>query len=43
MKYTININDVKTIDKVPGYWNNDDYINILEELEFSDATSSDPA
>ena len=43
MKYTININDVKSIDKIPEYWNNDDYINILEELEFSDAKSSDPA
>ena len=42
MKYTININDVKSIDKIPEYWKNDDYINILEELEFSDARNSDP-
>ena len=43
MKFTININDVKSIDKIPGYWTNDDYIKLLEELEVSDAKESDPA
>ena len=40
MKFTIKINEVKSTDKIPGYWNNDDYINLLEELEIPDAKNS---
>ncbi len=43
MKFTINIDDVISIDKIPGYWTNDDYIKLLEELEVLDAKDSDPA
>ena len=43
MKFTIKVNDVKSIGEIPGYWTNDDYINILEALDFSDAESSDPS
>lgn len=43
MKFTIKVNDVKSIDEIPGYWTNDDYINILEELDFSGARNSTPS
>ena len=43
MKFTIKVNEVKSIGEILGYWTNDDYINILEELDFSDAKSSDPS
>ena len=43
MKFTIKVNEIKSIGEIPGYWTNDDYINILEALEFSDAKSSDPS
>lgn len=43
MKFTLKINDVKSINEIPGYWTNNDYINILEELDFSDARNSDPS
>jgi hypothetical protein len=43
MKFTIKVDEVKSIGEIPGYWTNDDYINILEELDFSDAKSSDPS
>jgi hypothetical protein len=43
MKFTIKVDAVKSIGEIPGYWTNDDYINILEELDFSDAKSSDPS
>jgi hypothetical protein len=43
MKFTITVNEIKSINEIPGYWSNDDYINLLEELEFPDARSSNPA
>ena len=43
MKFTIKVNEVKSIGEIPGYWTDDDYINILEELEFSDAKNSNPS
>lgn len=43
MKFTIKVNAVKSINEIPGYWSNDDYINVLEALDFEDAKSSDPA
>lgn len=43
MKFTIKVNEIKSISEIPGYWTNDDYMNILEELEFSDARNSNPA
>ena len=42
MTFTIIVHEVKSIDEIPGYWTNDDYINILEELEFPDARNSNP-
>ena len=43
MKFTMQVNEIKSIIEIPGYWSNDDYINILEELEFSDARTSNPS
>ena len=43
MKFTIKVNEIKSIDEIPGYWTNDDYINILEQLDFSDARNSNPS
>ena len=43
MKFTLNINEIKSINEIPGYWTNDDYIKLLEELEFPDAKNSNPA
>lgn len=43
MKFTIKLNDIKSIDEIPGYWSNDDYISILEGLEISDARNSNPS
>ncbi len=43
MKFTIIVNEVKSIDEIPGYWTNDDFIKILEELDISDARNSNPS
>ena len=43
MKFTIKVNEVTSINEIPGYWTNDDYIKILEECEFSDSGNSSPA
>ena len=43
MKFAMIVNKVSSASEIPGYWTNDDYVNILEELEFPDARNSDPA
>ncbi|MBM9519818.1 hypothetical protein JWG39_08305 [Desulforhopalus vacuolatus] len=43
MEFTLKVNGVESIDEIPGYWTNDDYINILEGLDFSDARTSNPS
>ena len=43
MKVRIKITDVKTIYEIRGYWTIDDYIRLLEELDYGDAQSTDPA
>lgn len=42
MKSTVIISDLKTIDKIDGYWTNQDYIKLLEEFDFPDAANSKP-
>ncbi|HKJ78536.1 MAG TPA: hypothetical protein VKA10_03330 [Prolixibacteraceae bacterium] len=37
MKYFVKINDVKSIDKLEGAWNNDDFKELLVRFEFPDA------
>jgi hypothetical protein len=36
MKYQITINDISSIYEIDGKWNHDDYINLLELIEFGD-------
>ena len=43
MKFTLQVNEIKSINEIAGYWSHEDYINILEVLEFTDARSSNPA
>ena len=42
MKSTVIISDLKSIDKIEGYWTNEDYIKLLEEFDFPDAANSKP-
>jgi hypothetical protein len=39
MDFTIKLKKIRTIDKIDGYWKNEDYINLLELFDFSDASS----
>ena len=41
MKYKINIEDVKTVDEIKEYWTNEDYVQLLEKFDYSDAEGSD--
>ncbi|MFT6165994.1 MAG: hypothetical protein ACJAV5_001035 [Vicingaceae bacterium] len=42
MKSTVIISDLKSIDKIEGYWTHEDYIKLLEEFDFPDAANSKP-
>ncbi|MCF8367529.1 MAG: hypothetical protein K9G76_00710 [Bacteroidales bacterium] len=37
MNFTIRLKNIKSIDKIDGYWNKQDYINLLELFNFPDA------
>ena len=39
MKFTIKLKKIRTIEKIEGYWKKEDYINLLELFDYSDATS----
>lgn len=39
MNFTIKLKKVRTIEKLEAYWTKEDYINLLELFEFSDASS----
>ena len=43
MKFALKINEAKSISEISDYWTNDDFMNLLEELDFEDARNSDPA
>jgi hypothetical protein len=43
MNYSIQLHDIQSIKAIPGYWTQEDYIHILEELEFPDARTSTPS
>ncbi|MEX2606460.1 MAG: hypothetical protein WD708_03870 [Kiritimatiellia bacterium] len=43
MNFTLKLNGITTLDSIPGYWTDDDFIHILEDLEVSDAQSASPA
>jgi len=42
MKYHIVINSVKTVDEFKDAWSHDDFINLLDRLNFPDAANSSP-
>jgi len=37
MKYKIEIDKVQTVDEIPGFWTNDDYIQLLARFDYPDA------
>ena len=39
MNFSIKITNIKSVEKIPGYWKNKDYINLLELFDFPDAAS----
>lgn len=39
MNFTIKLIEIKSIEKIEGYWKNDDYIKLLELFDYSDASS----
>ena len=39
MNFTIKLKKIKSIEKLEGYWKNEDYINLLELFDYSDASS----
>ncbi len=43
MNYHIIINNVKTVDELPGSWSNQDLIELLDRFGFPDASKSNPA
>ena len=40
MKFNCKFNDIKSIHVIEGYWNNDDFANLLEEMDFAEAKTS---
>jgi len=36
MKYKIEIDKVQTVDEIPGFWTNDDYIQLLARFDYPD-------
>ncbi|MFA9388300.1 MAG: hypothetical protein ACERKD_00745 [Prolixibacteraceae bacterium] len=37
MKFTIKLNEIRTIEKIEGYWKKEDYVNLLELFDYPDA------
>lgn len=42
MKFKIVLNNVSTVEEIENYWNNQDYINLLELFSFPDANTIKP-
>lgn len=40
MKYKIEIADVQTVDEIPEYWTNENYIQLLDKFDYPDADDS---
>lgn len=40
MKYKVKIENVQTVDEIPGAWTNEDYIQLLEKFDYPDAKES---
>lgn len=39
MKFNIKVNSVTTVEEIANYWQNQDYINLLERLNFPEANT----
>lgn len=42
MNYKVQINTLESIDEIPNYWTNNDYLNLLELFDFPDSKSIKP-
>ena len=42
MNYKVQINTLESIDEIPNYWTNKDYLNLLELFDFPDSKSIKP-
>jgi len=42
MKFNITINSMTTVEEIAGYWQNQDFINLLERFDFPDANTVKP-
>lgn len=42
MNFNLKIIEIKSITEIPGYWANEDYMNLLEEFDYSDSKDLDP-
>jgi hypothetical protein len=42
MKFNITIKNVATVEEITGYWQDQDYINLLEQFNFADANTVEP-
>lgn len=42
MKFTITINTLTTVEEIPNYWQDKDYIYLLEQFNFPDADTVPP-
>ena len=42
MKFSIKINNIASVEEIENFWNNNDYINLLELFDFPDAKTLKP-
>ena len=42
MKFKITLNKAKTVEEIDNYWNNQDYVNLLQLFSFPDANEIKP-
>jgi hypothetical protein len=42
MKFDITVKNISTVEEIPNYWQNQDYINLLERFNFPDAKALNP-
>lgn len=42
MKFKITVESIKTVEEITGYWQNQDYINLMERFNFPDAGTLKP-
>ena len=40
MKFQIKINDLQTVEEIPDYWTSEDYIQLLEKLDYPDGKTA---